>query len=119
MANIPAAMPATPLGIDITNPATAALASMTMTNDGKTQLHIKTGATTANLTLLTQAKLADGSAAGIAGTNPVIALAANKNYVFGPFSPGVYNDTNGELNMTFSAVTSIVVQAVRVNPVTA
>jgi hypothetical protein len=119
MANIPAATAATPLGVDITTPATAAALSMTMANDGKTQLHIKTGATTANLTLTVQSKIADGSAAGIAGTNPVIALAANKNYVLGPFSPGAYNDANGELNMAFSAITSIVVQAVRVNPITA
>ena len=116
MANIPAAAAATPLGIDITTPATAAASTMTMTNDGKTQLHIKTGATTANLTLTVQKKIDDGTAAGIAGTNPVIALAANKNYVLGPFAPSVYNDANGELNMAFSAITNIVVTAIRVNP---
>lgn len=116
MANIPAAAAATPLGIDITTPATAAASTMTMANDGKTQLHVKTGATTANLTLTVQKKIDDGSAAGIAGTNPVIALAANKNYVLGPFSPSVYNDANGELNLAFSAITSIVVTAIRVNP---
>jgi hypothetical protein len=117
MANIPAATSSSPLGVDITTPVTAALSSMTMANDGKTQLHIKTGATTANLTLTTQSKVQDGSAAGLVPTAPVIALAANKNYVLGPFSPSVYNDANGELNMAFSAIASIQVQAVRVNPV--
>jgi hypothetical protein len=116
MANIPAPTAATPLGLDMTTPATSALSSMTMTNDGMTQLHIKTGATTANLTLTVQSKLQDGTVAGIAGTNPVIALAANKNYVIGPFKPSVYNDANGELNLAFSATTSIVLQAVRVTP---
>lgn len=117
MANIPAATPSTADGVDITTPATAAQASMTMANDGRTVLHVKTGATTANLTFVPQAKLADGSTAGMSGASLVKALAANKNYVFGPFSPSVYNDANGELNMTFSATTSIVVQAQRVNQV--
>lgn len=116
MANIPAATPVTPAGADITTPATAALSSMTMTNDGKTMLRVKTGATTANLTLTAQAKLLDGSVAGISPQNPVIALAANKDYIIGPFPTNIYNDANGELNMAFSAVTSILVQAYRFVP---
>jgi hypothetical protein len=116
MALIPAPASATPLGVDITTPATAATSAMTMVNDGKTVIVIDTGATTANLTLTVQKKIDDGSAAGIAGTNPVIALAANKIYMFGPFSPSVYNDANGLLNIAFSAVTDIVVTAIRANP---
>jgi hypothetical protein len=117
MANIPAATPVLPTGVDITTPPTAAASTMTMANDGRTLLCVKTGATTANLTLTPQAKIQDGSAAGIAGTPPVIALAANKQYLIGPFPTGVYNDANGELNIAFSAVTSITVQALRSTPV--
>ena len=116
MANIPAATQVTAAGLDITTPATAALSSMTMANDGRTLLRVKTAATTANLTLTVQSKIQDGSAAGVSASNPVIALAANKDYVIGPFPQGVYNDANGELNIAFSAVTSILVQALRVNP---
>jgi hypothetical protein len=117
MANIPAATASTADGIDITTPATAAALSMTMANDGLSLLHVKTGATTATLTFVPQRKMADGSTAGMSGTSLAKSLLANKNYVFGPFSPSVYNDSNGELNMTFSAITSIVVQAQRVVPV--
>lgn len=115
MANIPAATLMTSLGLDVTTPATAAALTMTLANDGKTYLHVKTVGTTANLTLTPQAKVQDGSAAGLTPIAPVIALAANKNYLIGPFSPAVYNDANGELNMTFSAITAITVQAYRLN----
>ncbi len=115
MANIPAPTLMTPAGLDATTPATAAQLSMSMANDGKTFLHVKTGATTANLTLTPQAKVQDGSAAGLPATPPVIALAANKNYLIGPFSPAAYNDANNELNFTLSAITSITVQAYRLN----
>lgn len=116
MANIPAATVLTPAGLDATTPATAAASSMTLANDGRVMLHVKTGATTANITLTVQKKIDDGTAAGIAGTNPVIALAANKNYFLGPFDVGTYNDANGEVNLAFSATTSIVVQAYRMIP---
>jgi hypothetical protein len=113
MANIPAATLMTPAGLDATTPATAAASSMTFANDGRVFLHVKTGATTANLTTTVVRKLDDGTAAGIAGTNPVLALAANKNYILGPFDPAIYNDSNGEVGFALSATTSIVVQAYR------
>jgi hypothetical protein len=116
MANIPAAINILPSGTDITTPATAALTTMTMANDGRTILRIKVGATGGNLTPTVQSKQQDGSAAGIAPTNPIIALAANKDYLFGPFPTGLYNDLNGEVTFTFSAVATITVAAHRLTP---
>jgi len=116
MANIPAAANVLPTGNDITTPPTAALSTMTMANDGRTVLRVKTGATTANLTITPTAKIQDGSAAGLSPASPVVALAANKDYLIGPFPPSVYNDANGEVGLAFSAVTSITVQALRVTP---
>jgi hypothetical protein len=114
MANIPAAATCTPRGLNITTPATAALSSMTMTNDGKTLFIVKTGATTANMTPTVQKKIDDGSSAGISGSNPVEALAANSVYLFGPYSPATYNNANGEIEFAFSAVTNISVTTARV-----
>ncbi len=115
MANIPAATNASAAGLDITTPPTAALANMSFVNDGRTLLRIKTVGTGANLTLTPQSKVQDGSPTGLSPTAPVIVLAVNKEYLIGPFSPGVYNDANGEMNIVFSAITAIVLQAIRVN----
>jgi hypothetical protein len=115
MANIPAATNASAAGINITTPPTAALTNMSFANDGRTMLRVKTVATGANLTLTPQGKVQDGSPAGLLPVAPVIVLATNQEYLIGPFSPGVYNDANGEMNIVFSAVTAIVLQAIRVN----
>ena len=117
MANIPTATNVLPTGADVTTPPTAALSTMTMANDGRTVLLVKTAATTANLTITPTAKVQDGSVAGLAPAAPVVALAANKSYLIGPFPPSVYNDANGEVGLAFSAVTSITVQTLRVTPV--
>lgn len=115
MANIPAATLATPAGLDITAPPTAALTNMSFVNDGKIVLRVKTVGTGANLTITPQSKVQDGSAAGLSPTAPVVVLATNKEYLIGPFSPAVYNDANGECNIVFSAVTAILLQAIRLN----
>jgi hypothetical protein len=117
MANIPAATQTSVAGVDITTPPTAALANMSFVNDGRTVLRVKTVGTGANLTITPQSKVQDGSPAGISPTAPVNVLATNKEYIFGPFSPAVYNDANGECNIVFSAVTAITLQALRVNQV--
>lgn len=112
MAAIPTATVTAPsVATDVTTPATAATSTMTFLNDGVSCIHISTGATTANLTISTYAKFQDGSPSGLSVSNPVIALAANKRYVVGPFPPSIYNDPSGFVNLAFSATTSITVQA--------
>lgn len=113
MANIPSPTLSVPNGIDITTPATAAASSMSFANDGRTLLVVKTAGTTANLTMTPTAKLNDGSATGAAAAAQVVALAANKTYLMGPFPVGAWNDTSGEVAFTLSATTGIVVQTVR------
>jgi hypothetical protein len=115
MTAIPSPTLMTPEGLDATTPATAAALSMELTNDGKTVLMIKTGATTANLTTTVQGRIEDGSADGITPAAQVKALLANKVYMVGPFGKKAYNNADGAVALAFSAITDITVQAFRLN----
>ena len=116
MANIPAPTACVPTGLDQTTLSTAALSTMTLANDGFVYLKVKTGATPTTVTITVQSKLQDGTPGGISATNPSTVIAANKDYSFGPFDKGIYNDSNNEVNFAFSAVTSVLVQAYRFVP---
>lgn len=45
-----------------------------------------------------------------------VAVPAGATKVIGPFPPGVYNDVNGNVQLTYSAVTSVTVKVVQVTP---
>jgi hypothetical protein len=49
-------------------------------------------------------------------TNPTVSVPAGSTRMVGPFPTGVYNDANGRARITYSAVTSVTVLAVRLNP---
>ncbi len=108
---IPAPTTASPAALsDITTPATAAALEMEFVNDGRTRMVIKTGGTTATLTVITQANVPDGSPAGAAIADRTYALAANKEYILPRLDPGVYNDSAGKVQLTLDAITAISVQ---------
>ena len=48
-----------------------------------------------------------GTVDGLAVTDNVNALVAAKHYVFGPFPPALYNDSQGRLKVTVSANTNL------------
>lgn len=53
---------------------------------------------------------------GTTVTNPTVSVPAGATRMVGPFPPGIYNDANGRSKVTYSAVTSVTVLALRLNP---
>jgi len=78
-------------------------------NDGRTMLHIKNGGgASINLTVVTQATVL-----GNAVADDVIAVPNGQERMVGPFPPGVYNDVNQLVQLTYSGVTTVTVAAIR------
>lgn len=113
---LPAATVLTTAGHDVTVPATAAAAEIEFTNTGREILEVVTGTTTANLALVTQKTVPDGSAAALSVTDRTKALLASKTYLFGPFDPAIYNDANGKVQLTLDALTDIKLAVLKLNP---
>ena len=80
-------------------------------NDGRTLLYFRNGngATTYNITLATGATVA-----GMAIDNIAFTLAPGVMKVIGPFEPRYWNDANGYIQITYDAVTDLVLRAIRV-----
>lgn len=68
-------------------------------NDGKTFIHMKkTGLDACTVTFTTP-----GTVSGLAIADPTATVGATTGDVLmGPFPPSIYNDGNGDLNLTFS-----------------
>ena len=73
-------------------------------NDGKTMLlFIKTGAGACVVTVQTPAQVG-----GLAVAERTFTVAATTGDVAaGPFPPGIYNDSNGDLKVTLSEITGL------------
>lgn len=78
-------------------------------NDGATLLKIVAGATGCTVTAVSVA-CSHGRTKDIAFIIP-----ANQEHLLGPFDPLLFNDGNGNVNFTYSAVATITVAAVRTN----
>ena len=79
-------------------------------NDGNTVLKVTT---TSNAIVVTVAGVpcSHGRSA-----NTVYNLLAGKEYHLGPFDPGLFNDGNGNVNITYDISTGAKVAAVRMTP---
>jgi len=78
-------------------------------NDGRTYLHIKNGGgSSITLTVATQMTV-DGKAVA----DDAITVTNAQERIVGPFPPGIYNDANGMVQLTYSGVTSVTVGAFR------
>jgi hypothetical protein len=76
-------------------------------NDGLTLVYVKVGATPTNLTP-TQQPCSHGRSVSAA-----IALAANKDYLLGPFPREEFNDGNGQASFALSSVATVTVAILR------
>ncbi len=100
---------ASPTGLAITY-AAAAGGGDSFANDGKTYLHVKNGGGgSINVTINSVAACDQGFDHDI-----VVAVANGAEKVIGPFPTGRWNDTNSNVNVTYSGVTSVTVAAVKV-----
>lgn len=78
-------------------------------NDGRVFLHVKNGSESSiNVTIETP-NTVDGNAIA----DLVVAVGAGVEKLIGPFAPGIYNDEDANVKVTFSAVTSITIAALR------
>ena len=78
-------------------------------NDGRTYIHIKNGgASPITLTIATQMTV-DGKAVA----DDAITVTNGQERIVGPFPPGIYNDANNMVQLTYSGVTSVTVGAFR------
>ena len=71
-------------------------------NDGLAMLFIKTGATASGNMTVKTALCEHGRLNDI-----VLAMAANKFYVVGPFLPALFNNANGKVDVLFATITDI------------
>ncbi len=79
-------------------------------NDGRTIIHIKNGdASGMTLTMDTP-----GTYRGVNLANPTVSVGATSNYFVGAFDPRIFNDTNGKVQLTYSAVTSLTITALQI-----
>lgn len=80
-------------------------------NGGSEFLHVKTGGTACNVTIVTP-----GTVDGQAVADRVIAIGTTSERMIGPFPPDVYNQPGAaDVHVDFSAVTSVTVAALRAN----
>lgn len=79
-------------------------------NDGRTYLDINNGSGgSITVTFVTQQTVD-----GLAVADLAVAVGAGVRTKVGPFPPGIYNDVNGRVQVTYSGVTSLTVNAFRV-----
>ncbi len=104
---------AVPGSVDGSTPQAMATAdNYIMRNDGKTILHfIKTGANPATITIVTPKTVGIGNLA-VADQTFVVDATTGIEFA-GPFSPDVFNDASGDIDISTSEDTAITVQAIR------
>lgn len=75
------------------------------TNDGRTQFHVKNGSgSSINVTVNSIAACSQGFDHDL-----VVAVPAGGERMIGPFEPARFNDSNGLVSVTYSAVTTVTV----------
>jgi hypothetical protein len=86
----------------------------TIANTGKEFIEVANGAG-APITV-TIAWGTGGTIDGVTPTARTITVTNATSKLIGPFPPSLYNDANGNVTITFSSVTTITCQALRVTP---
>lgn len=83
--------------------------------DERTFLRVANGSgASINVTIVAQAPSVSVPGYGqVPLTNQVLAVAAGAARDFGPFPAALWNDSNGQVNFTCSAVTNVTVGAIR------
>lgn len=91
-------------------PAAVAAGGDQFLNDGDIVLYFKnTNASSRTVTIAT-----GGTIGGIAIADVTVALAQNEEKLVGPFDPRIFNDSNGYVQLTYTADTGVTVAAIRV-----
>ena len=93
--------------------ASAAGGGDTADNSGNTFLHIKNGSESSiTVTITAQTTTVENTIYGdLTKANASIAIAGTGEAFIGPFKPAAFNDTDSEIAITYSAVTSLTIAA--------
>ena len=76
-------------------------------NAGRMFLHVKNGSAVSVTVTVDTPGLVDG----LAVAQLTVAIPAGQERMIGPFPPGVYNQSSGNIHVTFSAVTTVTLAA--------
>lgn len=93
--------------------SSAAEAGDTADNSGNTFLHIKNGSGgSITVTITAQTTTVENTIYGdLTKANASIAVEGSGEAFIGPFKPAAFNDTDSEIAITYSAVTSLTIAA--------
>lgn len=93
-------------GLNLTSLAVAADGALSdkWTNTGVEMVYVQVGSTGITLTLTYGT---GGTIDGKVLPNYTFVLATTTNYMFGPFPTGLYNDGNGQVTISYTAVTNV------------
>jgi hypothetical protein len=80
-------------------------------NTGKELLLVKNGSGAPITVTLVTASTSDPE--GLAITDKTVVVGAGVTTAIGPFPQGIYNDADGNVNFSYSGVTSLTVKALR------
>lgn len=92
--------------------ASATAAGDKFTNTGHEVIHVTNGGG-APITVTLDAK---ATPIGLTLTDPTVSVANGATKVIGPFNPDLFNDTDGNMNVTYSSDTSVTVIVVKARP---
>lgn len=96
-------------GPTVLTPVAAAVGGDLMPNNGQEFLSVVNGSGAAVTVTAAITKTTDG----VTPAGKAITVAAGATVMFGPFPPTQYNDANGKVAFTYSAVTTVTVQALQ------
>ncbi len=112
MANLAAAGIISRAGHQVDNGVAATVGGDAFDNDGATLFAVKNGAGAPITVTFAFSATLDGVAVA-AGKQ--VSVPAGATVVAGPFPKGIYNDANGRVQVTYSAVTTVTVKTVKVS----
>lgn len=83
-------------------------------NDGRVFLRVKNSHGSASRTVTFASQIPTAAVPqGAAAANVAVAVAAGKDFLFGPFDPAGFNDANGRVVVTYSTEADLTVAAVK------
>ena len=104
-------------GATVTGAAAAGGGDTADNTYGKTLLLVRNGGgSSINVTITAQnTSFSNDKLGTVTKGNTVKAVAAGGMEIFGPFPPNVYNNASGQIAISYSAVTSVTVTAIKLN----
>lgn len=98
-----------PTGLEATKNAAAGGGDV-FVNDGNIVIIVENGSAGD----ITVTATSTGTVQGLAIADPAIVVTAGEERMIGPFDPAIFNNSSGQVALTYSGVTSLTVQVIRV-----